>query len=70
MQPTTIKRRAKQQDQKIKMSANNVRDVIRLFLQKEIVKPVKVRKKAHLRYELTESGKQLRQLLAQAKACY
>ncbi len=70
MQPATVKRRAKQQNPKIKMSANNVRDVIRLFLQKEIVKPVKIRKKVHPEYELTESGKQLRQLLVQAIACY
>lgn len=69
MQPATIKRRARQQSPELKMSANNVRDVIRLFLQKEVVKPVKIRKKAHLRYELTEPGKQLQQLLAQAKAC-
>jgi len=67
MQPAAIKRKAKQQNQKIKMSANNVRDVIKLFLQKKIVKPVKVRKKAHLRYELTESGHKIQGLLSQAE---
>ena len=67
LQPATIKRRAKQHNPKIKMSANNVRDIMKLFLQKEIVKPVKVRKKAHLRYELTELGKKLQRLLSWAE---
>jgi len=65
MQPATIKRRAKQQNPKIKMSANNVRDIIKLFRQKGIVKPVKLGKKAHLRYELTGLGRKLRGLLSQ-----
>ena len=67
MQPATIKHKAKQQNPKIKMSANNVRDVMKLFLQKEVVKPVKVKKKAHLRYELTELGHKLQGLLSQAE---
>ena len=61
--PATIKRRAKQQNPKIKMSANNVRDVIRLFLKRGIVKPVSINKKAHLRYELTKLGRELQNLL-------
>ena len=67
MQPAAIKRKTKQQNTKIKMSANNVRDVMRLFLKKEIVKPVKIGKKAHLRYELSEEGYKLQGLLAQAE---
>lgn len=67
MQPVKIKQRAKQRNPKIKMSANNVRDVIRLFLEKEIVKPIKVRKKAHLRYELTGLGRKIQGLLSQAE---
>ena len=67
MQPATIKRRSKQQNPKIKMSANNVRDVMKLFLEKGIVKPVTVGKKAHLRYELTESGKKLQKFLMNAE---
>ena len=67
MQPVAIKRKTKQQNTKIKMSANNVRDVMRLFLKKEIVKPVKIGKKAHLRYELTELGKKLQPLLINAE---
>ena len=67
MQPAAIKRKAKQYNPKIKMSANNVRDVMKLFLQKEVVKPVRVGKKAHLRYELTGLGRKLQGLLSQAE---
>ena len=66
MQPSTVKRRAKQQDSRIKMSANNVRDVIKLLLQKEIVKPLKLKKKAHLHYELTRTGQDLQKMLRRA----
>jgi len=46
MQPATIARRATQHNPRIKMSANNTRDVMRLFRQKGLVRPVMVRKKA------------------------
>ncbi len=49
------------------MSANNVRDVMRLFLAHDIVRPVRIRRKAHLHYELTETGQKLRQLLLAAE---
>ena len=68
MQPSAIKRRAYQQFSELKMSANNVRDVIRLFLARGIVCPVRIRKKKHLRYELTETGKCLQALLN--RTCY
>jgi len=67
MQPAVVKRKIKQQNPKIKMSANNVRDVMKLFVQKGIVKPVKIGKKAHLRYELSEEGCKLQGLLSQAE---
>jgi len=67
MQPPKIKKRAYLKDSKLKMTANNVRDIIRLFLSKNIVKSVKLRKKAHPRYELTETGKRMRELLLKAE---
>ena len=67
MQPSEIKRQIRIQKPKTKISANNIRDVIRLFKAKGIVQPVTFRKKAHPRYELTESGTKLRQLLIQAE---
>lgn len=67
MQPPAIKRRAALQDTTLRMSANNVRDVMRLFLAHDIVRPIRVRKKAHLLYELTETGQKLRHLLLAAE---
>ena len=43
MQPAQIKRKALFKDSRIRMSANNVRDVIRLLLAKGIVEPVMVK---------------------------
>lgn len=66
MQPATIKRKAKSQDPGLRMSANNVRDVIRLFLSRGIVQAIRFRKKVHPCYELTELGKKLQNLLLEA----
>lgn len=68
MQPAGIKRVLRIRRPNIKISANNVRDIIKLFLARDIVSPVKIRKKAHLRYELTDLGTKLRQLLLRADA--
>jgi hypothetical protein len=67
MQPAHIKRRARFQDPTIRMSANNVRDVIRFLRSKRIVQPVELRKKAHPRYQLTDTGRQIQRLLLQAE---
>lgn len=67
MQPSEIKRLFRLQRTHIRISANNIRDVIRLLLAKGIVRPVKIRKKAHLRYELTDTGIKVRQLLVNAE---
>jgi DNA-binding MarR family transcriptional regulator len=66
MQPSEIKRLFRLQRTHIRIRANNIRDVVRLLLAKGIVRPVKIRNKAHLRYELTETGIKLRQLLVSA----
>lgn len=66
MQPPEIKRRARQLDEGLSMSVNNVRDIMRLFLARGITVSVRIRNKTHLRYELSESGKQLRELLLRA----
>ncbi len=67
MQPAEIKRKLRQIGSDIKISANNIRDIVRLFLQKGIVQKVFVRKKAHPRYELTELGTKLKELLSRAE---
>ena len=70
MQPSEIKRTLRCHRSSIKISANNVRDVVKLLLEKQIVQKVHVRKKAHPRYELTDSGKQFRQLLMQSEMTF
>jgi len=63
LQPADIKRKAKAQFPNLRMSANNVRDVIRYFEASGIVRKVWERRKAHPTYELTEEGDKMRELL-------
>ena len=67
MQPVSIKRRIKQFFPDMKISANNVADILRLFLRKGIVKPVIIRRKIFCRYELTELGNKFQTLLGRAE---
>ncbi len=67
MQPSRIKRVARRQNPHLKMSANNVRDVIRLFEDKGIVRSLPGKRRAHPRYELTTLGDALRTLLLRAE---
>ena len=66
MQPSEIKRRLRQIGSDVRISANNIRDIIRLFHEKKVVRKVSIRKKAHPRYELTNLGIQIQKLLNQA----
>ncbi|QNN23339.1 hypothetical protein HED60_13985 [Planctomycetales bacterium ZRK34] len=63
IQPASIKRRLRTTMPQLRISANNVRDIIYQFRDRGIVRPVKPRMRAHLRYELTNLGKQLQSLL-------
>lgn len=63
MQPSGIRRKIRHRFPFAKISANNVRDIIRLFEKKEIVRKVFVKKKVHPRYELTEIGMKFQTLL-------
>ncbi len=67
LQPASIRRKIKQQVPGVKISANNVADILRLFLKETIVKPVKIRRKVFCRYELTELGNKLQILLCNAE---
>ena len=66
MQPSEMKRRLRQIGSNVRISANNIRDIIRLFHEKGIVRKMSVRKRAHPRYELTDQGIQIQKLLNQA----
>ncbi len=68
MQPSEIKRFLRVHRSSVKISANNIRDIIKLFLARNIVRSVKIKKKAHPRYELTDLGIKLRHLLIRGDA--
>ena len=68
LQPSEIKRRARRNQDSLRMSAGNVRDVIRLFLRRGIVQAVWEKRRAHARYALTDVGLSLRSLLVSAEA--
>jgi hypothetical protein len=63
MQPSQIKHILRIQKPHIKISANNIRDVIMFLLAKQIVRPVRIKRKIYIRYELTELGEKFRRLL-------
>lgn len=67
LQPAEIKRRARRTNESLRMSAGNVRDVIRLFLRRGIVRAVREKRRAHARYALTDVGHSLRSLLVSAE---
>jgi len=67
MQPSEMKRKLRQIGSDVRISANNIRDIIRLFHEKQIVRKVPIRKKAHPRYELTDQGLQIQKLLNRAR---
>lgn len=62
LQPAEIKRLLYRRRSSIRISANNVRDIIRLFEKHGIVHRVHIRKKKQPRYELTEAGEKLKRL--------
>lgn len=66
LQPAAIKRRARLLVPGLRMSANNVRDAIRLLRAWSVVRPVRLRRRAHLHYELTAQGRTYQALLRQA----
>jgi len=68
MQPSEIKRALRNHGASIRISANNVRDIIKLFLAKGLVRVVKIKNRAHLRYELIKSAIEMQQLLIKAES--
>ena len=70
MQPSEIKRAIRKRKAGMKISANNIRDVVKLLLEKGIVQKVYTRKKAHPRYELTDSGSQFIELLMRSERSF
>lgn len=67
MQPASIRRKIKQLFPDMKISANNVADILRLFSKKRIIEPVNIPRQAFCRYDLTELGNKLQTLLCQVE---
>jgi predicted transcriptional regulator len=67
MQASAIKRRAVFQNPQLRMSANNVRDVMRYLLCKGLVRKVTLGRRRHPRYTVTDLGKTFQELLARAR---
>ncbi len=63
MRPSEIRRKAKRLFPGCRMSANNVRDVIRYLTAHGITCPVKLRKTKYPAYKLTKIGLKIRELL-------
>ncbi len=55
-QPSEIRRQARLHDPRLRMSANNVRDVLTYLFAKQIVRRVRVKGNQHWHYEFTELG--------------
>ena len=70
MNSPTIRRRILSNNYTSSIGEGNIRDVIREFLKKGIVKKVWIRKRVHPRYELTDLGKKLQSLLMRSGAVY
>lgn len=67
-QPAEIKRKARFNDSSVRMSANNVRDVIREMKAMGIVRKAAIQGKWHSGYELTELGWKLEELRSRAES--
>lgn len=68
LQPSQIKRLLRLNKPHIRISANNIRDIIKQFQAKGLVEPVRRPGKAHPHYQLTETGTKLRQVLIYAES--
>lgn len=67
LQPAQIKRKLRMEHPHIHISADNVRDIIRFFKSQKVVQPIYFRKKVYPKYELTQMGKQFKELLMRAE---
>jgi hypothetical protein len=66
--PAAIKRRARFLHPGIRLSANNVRDIIREFREHDLVRPVAARGRAHPAYALSPTGAVLQRLVWENEA--
>ena len=67
MQSAEIKRRLRVEHPEIRISANNIRDVVRTLKEQGLVEEIYLRKKAHPRFVLSMKAVPYQQLLKQAE---
>lgn len=74
MQPSDVQRVAARREKenifeasKLRMSSNNCRDVMRLFLGKGIVQAIREKRRRWPKYELTALGRKLQTALRKAE---
>lgn len=67
MRPARIKREARSRDPGLRMSANNVRDVIGFLKTHGVVEPVHRSRQTHPEYQLTAQGRVFQDLLERAR---
>ena len=67
MQAVNIKRKALFQNPRLRMSANNTRDVLRYLSQQQIVRKLKIKRRRHPTYALTDLGATFKELLLGAR---
>lgn len=68
LQPSRIKRLLRLKKAHIRISANNIRDILKQFQARGLVKAVPVPHHAYPHYQLTETGTKLRQVLIHAES--
>jgi hypothetical protein len=68
LQPAAVKRRAKQRDPSLRMSAGNAREAIKVMRQRGVVKSVQFDGERWSRFELTPVGRKIRTLLCGAES--
>lgn len=68
LNPASLRKKAVFENPKLRMSANNARDIVRQFLAQGIVHPVPRKKRKYPDYELTAMGRDFRRLLAEAQS--
>ena len=66
--PSEIRKRARSRDPSVRINTSNIRDILRWFRKHALARQVPIRKRKHPLWELTETGKALREQLQRAEA--
>ncbi len=67
LQPAELKRILRQSQSRLKISANNIRDIVKLFVARGLAQRIRIHRKKHWHYDLTAMGIKYREVLRQAE---